>query len=53
MTLTELIIKAIKAAEPFTSSGLPLKLEGKDVEIDFKAEGNNEDGYVINMIIKQ
>ena len=51
MTLAELIMKAEQVSRMFNTSWIPLKLNGKDVEIDFDPYGSNQDGWVINLKI--
>ena len=50
MTLTDLIQRARYIAGFLSTSDIPLKREGKDVDIDFDIAGDYEHGYVINMI---
>ena len=52
MTLAELIHKANLTQSQLSTASIPLKLEGKDVDIDFDIAGDSEHGYVINMIVK-
>lgn len=52
MTLGDLIYKADHTQAQLTSAYIPLKLEGRDVDIDFDIAGDSEHGYIINMIVK-
>jgi len=51
MVLAELIQKAEYTGKRFSTAWIPLKLDGKDVEIDFEPYGSNQDGWVINLRI--
>ena len=52
MTLAELIRKSQAVNSQLSTSWIPLKYEGRDVNIDFDIAGDYEHGYLINMIIK-
>lgn len=52
MTLAELIYKADCIQAQLSTAGIPLKMDGKDVDVDFDIAGDSEHGYVINMIVK-
>jgi len=52
MTLAELMQKADACQMKFSTAYIPLKLEGRDVEISFVPEGSNEKGWVINILIE-
>ena len=51
MTLTELINRATALGRRFNTSDIPLKYEGKDVDIDFEDDFNAE-GWIIDVKIK-
>lgn len=53
MTLAELISKAKEVDNMFSSSNIPLKLNGKDVDIRFDPIGSNDTEYVINVKMEQ
>lgn len=54
MTLAELIIKATGVGNRFNTAWIPLKYNGKDIDINFTSEESNESPrYIINMTIKQ
>lgn len=53
MTLTELIMKAEQVGRRFNSSWIPLKLNGKDVEIDLEPNHNDSDWVVNIRIVKK
>ena len=48
MTLTELINKATELGRRFTTSDIPLKYEGKDVDIDLNISEDKE-CYMVNV----
>lgn len=52
MTLADLIRKAKEVGAPFTSWYIPLLKDGQPFEIDFEAEGSNDEGWHINIIEK-
>lgn len=51
MTLTELINRATALGRRFNTTDIPLKYEGKDVDIDFEDDFNAE-GWIIDVKIK-
>ena len=53
MTLSQLIYSARETGNLFSSCDIPLKLDGKDVEILFVPAGSNQDGWVINVTINK
>ena len=53
MTLAELIQDAQRVGDLFTSAWIPLKLDGQDADISFEPEGNNENGWVVNLKIEK
>ena len=53
MTLRGLIEKVLEVQDRYISSCIPIKYEGKDVDIDLVPAGNFKDGYEVNLIIKQ
>ena len=52
MTLAELIQNADLCQMQFNTAHIPLKLEGRDVNITFVPEGSNDTGWVINILIE-
>ena len=53
MTLAELIKHAISVGNQFSTSWIPLKLDGEDVDITFTPEGSNDTEWVINLKIEK
>lgn len=52
MTLADLVNKARDCGRPFNSWYIPLLKDRKPFDIDFEAEGSNDDGWHINIIEK-
>jgi len=52
MTLAELIQKADLCQRQFNTAHIPLKFEGRDVDISFDPAGSNDTGWVINIRIE-
>ena len=50
MTLADLVNKARDAGMPFSAWNIPLLKDGKPFDIDFEAEGSNEEGWHIKVI---
>ena len=50
MTLADLVNKARDAGMPFLAWNIPLLKDGKPFDIDFEAEGSNEEGWHIKVI---
>ena len=53
MTLADLVNKARDVGMPFSAWNIPLLKDGKPFEIDFEAEGSNDEGWHINIIEKK
>lgn len=53
MTLAELIEKARTVGDGFNSWQIPLKYEGRNIDITFDTVGSNDEGWVINLMIEQ
>ena len=53
MTLAELMEAARRVGYPFTTAWIPLKLDGKDVEITFKPEQSEDSNWIINLKIEK
>lgn len=49
MTLADLIRKAREVGAPFNSWYIPLMKDGLHVKFDLEANGNNEDGWHIEI----
>ncbi len=52
MTLADLVNKARDCGRPFSSWYIQLLKDGQPFEIDFEAEGSNDEGWHINIIEK-
>lgn len=52
MTLKDLIDKARNCGNSFDSWYISLLKDGKPFDIDFEAEGSNDEGWHINIIEK-
>lgn len=52
MTLAELIQKADSLQAKLTSASIPLKLDGKEVEIDFELLCDDYADYSVKMTIR-
>lgn len=52
MTLADLVNKARDCGAPFSTWSIPLLKDGKPFDIEFEAEGSNDDGWHINIIEK-
>lgn len=52
MTLADLVNKARDCGSLFNSWYIPLLKDGKSFDIDFEAEGSNDEGWHINIIEK-
>jgi len=54
MTLLQLIHKAKEVGNMFNTWDIPVKLNGKDItDMTFEPVGSNDEGWVINMEIKE
>lgn len=53
MTLGDLVNKARDCGNGFTTWDIPLLKDGKPFDIDFEAEGSNDEGWHINIIDEQ
>lgn len=54
MTLQQLIHNARATANMFNTWDIPVKFNGKDIiDITFEPVGSNDEGYIINMEIKE
>ena len=52
MTLADLIRKAREIGDQFNTYAVPLSKDGGSFDIDFEAEGSNDEGWHINIIEK-
>ena len=51
MTLKGLIDRAVSTGRRFTSAEIPVKLNGKDIDVEFDVIGDGDLGYEVNMVI--